>query len=153
MSSTDNAAPVGLTDEQRAYIDGLRAYADFLEANPEIAGRTALNHVDSGGEYFCGTAGTAEGLVRLSREAGGKWDKEVGSDYFRLTRAFGPHRFSLFVSRGQVCERVVRTETVTREVPDPEKVAEIPTVTVTEEIEHVEWVCPPSLLAAGSESW
>jgi hypothetical protein len=46
--------------------------------------------------------------------------------------------------RDAVCERVVTgTREVTREVRDPDALAAVPTTTVTETVEDVEWVCAP----------
>ena len=65
-------------------------------------------------------------------------------------RAFGPHTLKAWSTHDRVCERVVvGTETVTREEPDPEALKQVPTVTVTEEREVIEWRCPESILAGG----
>jgi hypothetical protein len=51
--------------------------------------------------------------------------------------------------RNEVCEKVVTgTREVTKEVPDPEALAAVPKVTVTETVEDVEWRCHPILDAA-----
>jgi len=124
------------------YIAGLREYADLLEANPGLPRTT--------GEYFCWPCTSSEQMVATVRLFGGQWDKRTseGSDYFTLERFIGPHRISVYTARENVCERVViGTETV--EIPDPELVADVPLVTVEQDV--VRWVCPESLLAdAGS---
>jgi hypothetical protein len=145
MPNTD--ASTGLTVERQAYIDGLRAVADFLQANPALVSSVVYRSFVSCNSH----SPSSPDLLEAARAAGGKWEKHVDETDFHLTRSFGPHTITLFVGRENVCERVItHTETITHEVPDPEFVANIPTVTVTEEVEHVEWVCPPSLLAPDS---
>lgn len=52
----------------------------------------------------------------------------------------------VYAPREQVCvRRVVGTREVTEEVPDPDAVAALPTVTVTKTVEDVEWDCSPLL--------
>ena len=125
------------------YIAGMREYADLLEANPNLL-------PFGGSEYFCHHCRSAEEIAALRREIGGRWDKDTdGSDeFFRLTRRVGPHRLAIFIERENVCERVViGTETV--EIPDPDLVADVPLVTVEQDV--VRWVCPESLLAEAGQ--
>ena len=49
--------------------------------------------------------------------------------------------------REEVCERKVTVVTEEVEEVDPEALAALPKVMVTREVEQVEWICPPSLLA------
>jgi heme-binding NEAT domain protein len=50
------------------------------------------------------------------------------------------------VDREEICERIVTgTREVTVEVPDPEQLAAVPTVSVTKTVEDVEWICRPLL--------
>lgn len=129
-----------LTDEQRAWIEGLRELADFVEAHPEIdaASTFTLNL------WMHEKSDLADWMKRL----GGKWDKYTGLDaYFIMRRMFGPHRIELNANREAVCERTqVGTKTV--EKPDPELLAAVPLVTVEEPV--YEWKCPDSLLAEAS---
>jgi hypothetical protein len=144
VHSLSNDPTDHLTAEQVAFIDGLRELADFLERAPRperlIDRRDAVRLID----YQL----SRSLLVERERELGGPWEKgRLGTDdtYFYLTRRFGPHEVTLYTDRSNVCERVVITETVTREVPDPDA-PPVPMVTVTEEVERVSWRCPESLL-------
>lgn len=116
-------------------IDGLRAFADFLEQHPDSALPAA------GDLYICDYQYSRDGLTKRARDLGGRWDKREGDTYFNLIRRFGPVEYSIYTNREQVCERVVvGTEEV--EVPDPD--VEVPMVTKT--VEKVEWRCADSLL-------
>ena len=133
-------APEGVT-----FADGLRALADLIDQQPEIG---KYNMV-----YLSMVPHDREELVELARELGGRWDKETDGSYFRLNRTFhkGEHSsitLGLALPHHHVCEQV-RTGTRTIEVPDPELVAEIPTIKVEEPI--WEWKCPDSLLAVTRE--
>lgn len=132
-----------LTKAQAEYVDGLREIADFLVEHPEfISEHDHLSLRD-----YCSRRSE---MVERAREIGGRFEKDAShaGTYFQLTRRFGPHEVYVYTERTNVCERVVTTETVTSEVPDPELLAEVPTVTVTETVEHVEWKCPDSLLSS-----
>lgn len=135
-----------LTPEQSTYVDGLRTLADVLEDNPDLFGVVEPSALTFH-RYFL----EPEEMTALVRAVGGTWTKESDGSYFNLNRDFGPHRIQAYVEHSQVCERVVTTETVTREVPDPDALAAVPTITVTEEVEHVEWRCPESLLQVGGD--
>jgi hypothetical protein len=143
------------TDEKRqAYTDGLHQIADFLAEHPEVP----LPHL---GHYIAGVYGPAlfifltapgeqrEALADITR-AMGKAEKTADKDTgrFEVYREFAGIRLVASAARDEVCERVVTgTREVTREVPDPEALAAVPTVTVTETVEDVEWVCAPLLKA------
>jgi hypothetical protein len=140
MSGTETA------HEQAA---GLRRLADMIEANPEIAAdlRYALYGMVAplvGAEQRERTAA----IARAATRAGAKVDKEVKNDYdqFTLAVTFGPVRIRFLADRDEVCRRIVTgIREVTKEVPDPEALAAVPTVTVTETVEDVEWKCTPLL--------
>lgn len=135
---------VDTQSEQRAdTISGLRAFADFLEANPKVGmpfgSVLTLNSVDD-----------AAGMAAEAKGMGGRWEKFEGVEgLFQLRRDFGPcasHRIS--TKRANVCERIVKgTCEVTVTEPDQAAVDALPKVTRTETVEDVEWVCPESLLA------
>lgn len=121
-------------------IQGLRDFADFLEANEDASLPSGLYALD----YQWGK----ENLLARTRELGGLWNKKEDGAYFSLVRHFGPVRYEVYTTRSEVCERVVTgTRTVTREEYDPDALAQVPKRTVTAEEEIVEWRCPPSLLA------
>lgn len=137
----------GMDDERQAWLDGLRAAADWFEQNPRYIDRQEIRFA----VYVSGWNDDAAENMAAAARALGKADKDTTGNYFGLTRQFGPHVVHLFTDRNAVCERiVVGTETVEVEGPDPEAVAALPTVKRTETREVVEWHCPPSILAAGT---
>lgn len=132
-----------LTVRQAAFLDGLRVFIDRCETTPDLIPDSGLTIVK--GVHRWGGEAPAVQMARLAVAAGGKWEKRSDGDTFDLIGFFGPHKMILFTSQENVCERVVTTETITREIPDPS--VEVPLVTVTEEVEQIEWKCPESLLA------
>lgn len=137
-----------LAGEQAA---GLRALADMIEANPDVA-HLLLLAVDSMSAYVT----TAEDMAAFTRAAAAA-KATVTKDYpkdadrhMSVTAGFGPVAVRLHTTRDVVCKRVVTgVETVTKTVPDPALLAAVPLVDVTEEVEQVRWECRP-LLAAES---
>lgn len=134
-------------------VAGLRALADFIEANPEqaLSMRVPLKYL---GSHIAADPKTAfASFAAAGARAGLAVDKEYSTDYAKVAVTFSPavvvtHQ----ADRAEVCERVVvGTETVTKLVPDPAKLAAVPEVEVSEEVEIVEWQCLP-LLAAGGQS-
>lgn len=140
-----------MTDNARqAYIDGLHQIAEFLAEHPEVP----LPHLSS---YVGDTYGPVltiwllrearESMADVARAMGKaeKWaDDRTGE--FKIYRQFAGIKLIASAHRAEVCERVVTgTHEVTREVPDPEALAAVPTVTVTEVVEEVDWVCAPLL--------
>lgn len=130
-------------DEQAA---GLRALADMIEANPDLV---ATKFYLSGLHVWHATdADTMAKLVRAGLAHGAKIDKAYSGDSFNLKLSWGPVVAMALGYRNQVCERVVTgVETVTKTVPDPEALAAVPQVEVTEQVETVTWVCKPLLAA------
>lgn len=135
---------------------GLRALADMIEANPELADNfsNALNH--SGMKVHLRAGDRAVEMASIARIAlrhGAKVRKDIDDKWHNLILTFGTVKAEVLAYRSDVCERVVvGTETVTKTVPDPEALAAVPTVEVTEEVETVEWVCTPLLAAGAGES-
>jgi hypothetical protein len=126
------------------YIAGLRQFADLLEHDQAIplpdARDVAWYYFGRGVEYDTQKVAA----VDLARRLPGVQKKAVTGDLFRLRGSIAGLKTQIIVDRPAVCERVVTgTETVTRQVPDPSVV--VPTVEVTEVVEHVEWVCGPLL--------
>ncbi|OLE27951.1 MAG: hypothetical protein AUG44_08665 [Actinobacteria bacterium 13_1_20CM_3_71_11] len=75
-----------------------------------------------------------------------KHEKDASNSFFELKLWFGPVKLQVSADREQVCERVVvGTETVTKKVKDPDALAAVPEVEVTETVEQVEWRCVPLL--------
>jgi hypothetical protein len=141
-----NATP---TDQRGGYTAGLRALADLLDAHPEVPlpydgtlGRISIHHL-----YPIDPKRTVrEEFQATLRALPGRKDKDPDSTYFNVEVEL--HGLSLVVTafREEVCERVVKgTREVSREVPDPDALAAVPTTTVTETVEDVEWVCRPIL--------
>lgn len=130
------------TDTDRAgYTAGLRALADLLDAHPEVplpyhgtAARMAIYQLSAGREAFAATVRALPGHKR----------KEVEGDTYRVAVDLDGLRLEAVAYRETVCERVVTgTREVTRQVPDPDALAAVPTTTVTETVEDVRWDCLP----------
>lgn len=146
------------TDDKRAdYIEGLRQIADFLAEHPEVP----LPHHVSGpvrlgspAFYIYITSGDQRETVATVARAMGKAEKRADDSLqrYQVFRQFAGITLVASADRNEVCERVVTgTREVTVEKPDPAALAAVPTVTVTETVEEVEWVCQP-LLAKPSTS-
>ena len=146
--------------DRKQYIDGLRTLANILEQNPEI-GLPTDGHLTpmlmwpdnlftpQEKESFTNLVRTVRAYTRAPMT------KDVNDANMKLeTYLGGPEglRVQLVARRELVCERVVvGTETVTKTVPDPEMVAQVPQVEVTEQVEQVEWRCGPVLDALAAE--
>ena len=131
-------------DKRADYIAGMRRIADALEQNPDLV----LPYEGDLSEFSVFTH-TRQELVAWLRVLDGKRDKEVTDSAaygFKLHGQVEGFRVLVYGDREAVCTRVVKgTREVTREVADPEALAAVPTVTVTEIVEDVEWVCEPIL--------
>lgn len=123
--------------EEHAEARRLRDLADFIEVHPDIAFANLGGSEYNKAYVFCNDA---DHMASVRRTIGGRWTKNVDTNYFNLNGKVGEAFVQLTVSRNIVCERVV-VGTETKLVPDPEA----PKVEVEQEI--VEWVCPDSLLA------
>ena len=74
--------------------------------------------------------------------------KDVDDHYYDLDGYLDGLAVKFVAFREEVCERVVvGTREVTRTTKDPELLAQLPDVTVTETEEVVEWRCSPLLAA------
>lgn len=112
-------------------IAALRAYADWLEARPELANEIFL---PLDGYLSCDDALDLAQKVRLV----GSCEKYAASAYFGVRKAFpSGGTIQVYSPRSETCERVQVGE---REVPVMGQVG------VTTEPVY-EWVCPPSILA------
>jgi hypothetical protein len=132
--------------------EALRSLARFIEANPQH-GATFRNAFNMINVYVGGDkkAALAE-IVRSGLRAGVKVDKEAYGTWFSAVLRFGSDvNVHVNAQRDEVCERIVTgTETVTKKVPDPALLAEVPEVEITEEVETVRWECKPLLAAEAS---
>lgn len=125
------------------YIAGLRTLADLLDQNPDLP--LPYNGSSSALLWIIGGSDQRATLSAVARAIPGVKTKGVRGDYFDVCGQIEGLRVQVIADRDQVCERVVvGTETVTREVPDPD----VPMVTVTEIVEQVEWRCRPLLSPA-----
>ena len=128
---------------RNAYTQGLRALADALDNNPELP----LPYSGTTGPFIVFTRSKKDLLAY--RALLGKVEKKVTEDGvydFQIHGALHGLNFVVYVPRGEVCTRVVTgTKTVTREVPDADALAAVPTSTVTETVETVRWDCHPLL--------
>ncbi len=140
------------TDDRAAYSAGLRQLADLLDAHPEIPlpydGRPnggtpiTIHHLDGNRGAFAATV----------RALPGRKEKAVHGDYYDVNVSLHGLRLTVAAFRDTVCERIVTgTREVTREVRDPDALAAVPTTTVTETVEDVEWVCSPLTAPAADD--
>lgn len=131
--------------------EGLRALADMIEANPEIAETMAypLRYISAPVTSEDDEVGALAAFARACARAGAVIRKDGDTKWFRVIASFGSEvQVDAFGHRDEVCERVVTgTETVVKTVPDPDALATVPTVEVTEVVETVEWKCRPLLAA------
>ena len=143
--SGDNVASghVELAGRQAA---GLRALADLIEAHPGLAVhmRYSLDRV-----LVCVTvAEDQKGALAAFLRAAPKRSRKNFEDgkWAAVDVDLGAVKLHVYADRDQVCERVVvGTREVTEEVPDPEALAAVPTMTQTRTEEIVEWQCRPLL--------
>ncbi|QFU87839.1 hypothetical protein [Amycolatopsis sp. YIM 10] len=128
--------------------EALRRLADLIEATPEIEA-CYLRAPFTPNIWHLRSAAELGELARAALRLGARVEKEAASDVYDLQIHFGASGFSALAPRGDVCERVVTgTEVITKKVPDPILVAQVPEVEVLEEVEIVEWRCTPLLAQA-----
>jgi hypothetical protein len=148
MTSTSiEATPITEAEQKRRaeYVKGLRALADVLEANPAVE----LPYAGSGTELTISLLSVADPRTAMANAARAfpiKWDKNAwgpaGTAYFSLRGSLHGLRMEICAYREAVCERVVTgTQEVTKTVKDPEALAAVPEIEVTETIDTVEWRC------------
>lgn len=122
-----------MSETNADFIIGLRALADWYEANPnaDLRPQTICVYPDD----------TKEEVRRWSRMLG-TFTKNTSDTLYTLSKQFGPVQLDVVFLRDIVCERrVVGTKAVTEKVPDPGA----PLVEITREEEIVEWDCPSAL--------
>lgn len=133
---------------REAKISGLRKLADLLEQHPdlpvpyEVGNHMTFQLLEDGDE-------SATKMARIRSLIGGEFRKNTyggSGTYFELCGHLDGVPISIVTFRENVCERVVvGAREVTEEVPDPELVAGVPTITVTKTVEDIEWRCAPVL--------
>lgn len=135
-----------------ALVDGLHTLADMVQAHPELIDRLGFAFAN-----MCAPVGVYEdpraeiaALTRATLDFGGTVTKHYSASQGGVDLHFGSRiAIRVVADRDQVCERVsTGVTTVTREIPDP--TVNVPTVTVTEEIETFEWQCLPLLATTGT---
>jgi hypothetical protein len=158
MTTSIEATPITEAERQRRaeFVKGMRAYADALEANPETL---PLPYQGTDTEiatyHFLYADDPRTELAAAVRALRGvKWDKDTRDDgYFDLIGRLHGLRIRLSAYRKDVCERVVTgTSEVTKKVKDPEALAAVPEIEVTETVEEVRWECRSILAPATSEA-
>lgn len=152
---TTTTGPASVTAEQldpRAeYIAGLRALADLLEEHGDWPLPTDGSSSPFDWWVWDHNAGDSRSVfAAIVRALPGTKTKTVGEGYaatwFTVTAQLRGLTIDVNANRATVCTRVVKgVREVTEEVPDPDALAAVPTITVTREVEDVEWECAPIL--------
>lgn len=139
------------TTERDNYVAGLRALADLLDDHPELplpnTGRSNAFDWWIWDHDVEDPKATLAEIVRLIPGAKNKVVGEAaGSSWFTVEATLRGLRIDVNANRATVCQRVVTgTREVVEEVPDPDALAAVPTVSVTKTVEDFEWVCEPLL--------
>lgn len=144
-----------LAERRAAYIAGLRALAEVLEARDEVP--LPYDGYTSGITlHFLGGTDPRSAMAAVARAIPCTWRKRImdGKDvsYFELDGELAGLKLTLSALRDSVCERVVTgTREVTKTVKDPEALAKVPEVEITETVEDVRWECRAILAPAKAE--
>lgn len=143
MTGQDNSGPAVATT--------LRAIAAWLESHPEIQPHEIYGYRVGRKPILVRLFGLdAERMGQIVQDLGGKWEKDGDDALFYLRQSIAPGAvLELIGARERVCERVV-TGTTTVTEPDPEALAQVPTV--TREVETYEWRCESLLERAEATS-
>ncbi len=116
------------THRQRSaeFVKGLREFADFLAAHPDLPVPVAGSH---------NAFAADKAMLATIARTGVRWTKRAIDEWFYLSVSFtGGHTYDVNLSREQVCRKVV---TGTRLVP----------AVAAREVEEYHWVCDEPLLA------
>ena len=143
------AEQVAESKRREDWLNGLKSVVDFFETHPELIPHRGLKAED----YSCGSPEWERERAREWLAALGHLDKEYGDSLvtFKAREGrFGPHAVSYVAMRSSVCERKVTTVEKEVEVPDPDALAKVPTITQTVTEEIVEWDCEPLGSEVGS---
>ncbi|GAB3471800.1 hypothetical protein [Actinophytocola sediminis] len=133
---------------------GYRALADLIDANPDLAAH--MRYIPK--NILVPVSGEDDpraiiaAFARTGLRHGATVEKWIRGSNSGVAIAWGQINLDVYAGRDEVCERVVTgVETVTKTVPDPEALAAVPTVEVTEQVEQVEWRCRPLLATEVAE--
>jgi hypothetical protein len=127
----------------------LRRLAEFIESEPDQFEkfRYAFHQIN----VFVDNQQDMAVFARAGLKHRATVEKDGSDDWFTVKLHFGEVVVHVNAHRDQVCERVVvGTETVTKTVKDPEALAAVPDIEVTEEVERFEWKCRPLLAEDGA---
>lgn len=142
-----------MTNETPLHIrqaEGLRRLADMIEEHPDLA--EVLTYSLQFNTFSNDPAVLAK-FLKVGRRYGATTEKATSGEKWFMARliwgdGYTAVQLDVNAHREAVCERVVTgTEMATKTVLDPAKLAEVPTVEVTERVETVEWRCAPLLAA------
>jgi hypothetical protein len=139
-----------IPDERQRYVALFADIARIMGEHPEIP-RPYFYGANVDFNVFGDGAPAIIAVIR--RAIGGKWDKESRETstgaYLDYVSTWHGFPVTITTSRDEVCRRVVKgTREVTKKVKDPEALAAVPEIEVTETVEDFEWVCEPLLPAA-----
>lgn len=140
-----------ITREDR--IASIHQLADWLEAHPEVPLPYELGGASGTGNLLIFTHDLDDPkavIADVARALPGKVTKDTYGEgsgaQLKLVGSVGHINIEAIANRDLVCERVVTgIREVTEDVPDPEKLAEVPTISVTTTVEDIEWRCAPVL--------
>ena len=139
------------------YTKGLRALADAIDGNDDLPlpSQGSISPITiqflHGDDPRAAMGAAARAIPCNWRK--NTWEGSSGTAYFDLTGELDGLHITLTAFRDTVCERVVTgTREVTRTVKDPEAIAAVPEVEVTETVEDVEWRCGSLLAPEGQAS-
>lgn len=133
-----------MSTDRSDYTAGLRALADLLDQHPEVP--LPYSGTKQSPLLIVPHENQRQVLADVARAFPGTVRKDVRDGYFDLYASVEGLHVQVIAYRSEVCERVViGTREVTREVLDPEALAAVSRVTVTETVEDVEWICSPLL--------
>lgn len=95
-------------------------------------------------------AAAREIIATIRRAIGGTWDKQPreteSGAYLDYATEWHGWLIKVVTGRESVCRKVVKgTRQVTRKIPDPEALAAVPEIEITETEQDIEWVCEPLL--------
>lgn len=141
------------SDTRRGYIAGLRQLADILEQHDQLPLPYHGSSVPLTFMFFNHGEDNRAALANAVRAIPGRLDKNARDNgYFDVDGQLHGLKIQFTAYRDEVCERIVTgTTEVTREVPDPDALAKVPTTTVTETVEQVEWRCHPLLAGQSAD--
>jgi hypothetical protein len=135
-------------DEVVDFVAGLHDVAAFLARNPEVCDRVSPVRFYVA-VYDYEDAPAKQKMQEYARLLAPCEKHYEGRD-FELRKSFGPHTLTVYTNRENVCtKRIVGTKQVERTTYTVEQQQirdAMPTVTVYEDEDIVEWECPPSLL-------